>query len=338
MADALDLLIARGPQQVDFSGITNLPESFSKGQQMGADYRTRQSLKGGLPRTADGQIDFAAAADMIAKAGNTQGALDIAKTAASAGNQAFDQNYKTQMLDIYRQKAGKESQPAIVQQAVAGGLKPGTPEYNEYILRSGRPPQTAKPLAQNTVNALGEAGEGVTNFGRLVSTWSPNFGGKGMAWIGELQNAAGRNLPPVTDNLRNNADQAAWWQDYQEQKNIIRNKLFGSALTATEKGEFEKASINPGMQPDQIKKNLDRQQAAAKRAATKMASYYVKAGYQPDQIEAALGVPLAELGIRGAQTTSAGASPPQAGATQAEQTRTIGGKTYFMQNGQWFEQ
>jgi len=335
MATDIAALIAKGPPKLDFSALMNTPEAFAQGQQIGADYRSRQALKGGLPRTPDGQIDFAAAADMLAKTGDREGAFKSAGLATASGNNAFDRQYKTEMLGLARQRTNKENQPAIVQQAIAGGLKPGTPEYNEYILRSGRPPQTAKPLAQNTVKSLGEAGEQVITFDRLVSTWNPAFGGKGLAIIGEAQNWAGRNLPGATENLRNNADQAAWWQDYQGQKNLIRNKLFGSALTATEKGEFEKASINPGMQPDQIKKNLDRQQAAAKRAATKLANYYVKAGYQPDQIEAAIGVPLSELGISG------GGQKPAAGASgqQPRQTKTIGDKTYFQdQSGNWFEQ
>jgi hypothetical protein len=73
--------------------------------------------------------------------------------------------------------------------------------------------------------------------------------------------------------------------------------LFGSALTVTEKNEFDKANINPGMTPQAIKANLKIQREATQRAAAKLAKTYVKMGYEPDQIEAALGVPLAGLGI-----------------------------------------
>jgi hypothetical protein len=78
MAD-ITSLIARGPAKLDFSSIMNLPDAFAKGQAIGADYRARQALSGGLPRAADGSIDFAAAADMLARAGDKEGAIGLIK-------------------------------------------------------------------------------------------------------------------------------------------------------------------------------------------------------------------------------------------------------------------
>jgi hypothetical protein len=107
--------------------------------------------------------------------------------------------------------------------------------------------------------------------------------------VGELQNTIGRNVGGGY------GEQAQWWQDYQTQKNTVRHALFGSALTATEKAEFDKAAITPGMSDETVSKNLQRQKMIAQRAARKLAAAYAKSGYSSEAIEAAVGVPMSEL-------------------------------------------
>ena len=75
----------------------------------------------------------------------------------------------------------------------------------------------------------------------------------------------------------------------------MRNKLFGSALTETERNEFDKAQITPGMNAELVKKNLARQDAASKKAAAKLAQSYLADGYKPEAVEAALGYRLEDL-------------------------------------------
>lgn len=89
-------LIAGGPPRLDFSALTSLPDAFAKGQQIGADYRSRQALSGGLPRTADGQIDFASAADLIARAGDQRGLLALSGLANN------DRDYKFRVQEAQR--------------------------------------------------------------------------------------------------------------------------------------------------------------------------------------------------------------------------------------------
>jgi hypothetical protein len=153
---------------------------------------------------------------------------------------------------------------------------------------------TTRPLPHNAVKDIAAAGAAYGDYQRLVGGFRDEFGGYRLQALGDLANVAGRNLPGATDERQR---QAEWWADYQPKKNQVRNDLFGSALTATEKAEFEKADINPGMTPKAIKANLDRQAAAATRAAKKLADFYIKSGRSPDEIEAALGVPLEELGV-----------------------------------------
>ncbi len=166
-----------------------------------------------------------------------------------------------------------------------------------------------RPLPSSAINNLASTGEAATNQGRLSDTFKNEYAGQPIA--GNAWNWVGRTFGG------DSAPQAEWWQDYQSQKNVVRNKLFGSALTAQEKGEFEKADINPGMSPDVIRTNLTRQNAAATRAARKLATAYSSQGYSREVIEGALGIPLGDLGVQapgatGSATTDAG-QPGQGG-------------------------
>lgn len=154
-----------------------------------------------------------------------------------------------------------------------------------------------KELNTKTINDLSEAGSQLGTFDALTQSWSPEYGGRGGGLpviggvVGATENALGRG------GYGGYEQQAQWWSDYQSQKNIVRNKLFGSALTATEKGEFDKANISPEMDPKLIEKNLARQREAARAAAAKLANAYAKQGYSREAIEDAIGYSLDDIGM-----------------------------------------
>lgn len=166
------------------------------------------------------------------------------------------------------------------------------------------PPSTAnRPLPTNAIKDLGEKGESVVTFRRLLGNFKDDFGGKKSETAGNIENAVGRTFD------LGKGSQADWWQDYQNQKNIIRNKLFGSALTQTEKEEFDKANIHPGMTPEIIKSNLSRQHSAAVRAARKMSGAYKAGGYSEEMINEALGFSSEDLAAEGIGGGGAGGKP-----------------------------
>lgn len=183
---------------------------------------------------------------------------------------------------------------------------------------SARPAAPPKPLPQNAVKALSDAGESFGDLTRIAGSFQPAYGGWKVGKLGEAANQIAR-----TTGI-GNTEAADWWSDYAQKRNVVRNKLFGSALTAQEKAEFEKADITPGMTPDAIQKVLARQQAAALGAARKLAAYHVKTGRDPAEIEAAMGVGLDELGVTaGGGSGNAPAAPaasaprPSSGAQPA---------------------
>ncbi len=155
-----------------------------------------------------------------------------------------------------------------------------------------------KDLSQNTITKLGETGGAYGTFSNLYSGFSDDYAGAGYgipgvgAAVGAAQNTLGRG-GIGTETMQKQAD---WWSDYQTQKNLTRNTLFGSALTKTEKDEFDKANIHPGMAPEQVRKNLLRQQEAARAAAAKLARSWATQGYRREAIEEAIGFNLDELG------------------------------------------
>lgn len=140
---------------------------------------------------------------------------------------------------------------------------------------------------------LSELGGIASRFDGLNSTFKDNYAGYKSDAIGEFALKAGRNVPGTPGAAP--VDAADWWQGYQDHKNLVRNKLFGSALTSTERDEFDKAQITPGMAPELVKKNLARQNAAARSAAAKLAESYLADGVDSATIEATLGYKLSDL-------------------------------------------
>lgn len=138
-----------------------------------------------------------------------------------------------------------------------------------------------KPLPPNVISDLSNKSESVSTAQRLKESFKKDYVGFGFDTIGE-----------ATIAIRKRSDKpemiqmAGWWEDYQNYKNEVRNKLFGSALTAPEKAEFEKAMITPSMSPAKAEENLKRQYEVADRAFTKLTNAYSTAGYSKSTIDA----------------------------------------------------
>lgn len=182
-------------------------------------------------------------------------------------------------------------------EAIPGGPQdPATATALARAKAEGKP-REAKPLAQNTLKVLADAGAKVQDFGRFTSTFDDGYAGYGIKGVGgnmlgEAANTMGRNVSGSSY-----APQAQYWQDYAQHRNQIRNSLFGSALTATEKAEFDKTDITPGMSPQAIRSNLARNEDLAKKAARRMAAPHLAQGVPVQVLEDALGMNLSDLGI-----------------------------------------
>jgi hypothetical protein len=214
-----------------------------------------------------------------------------------------------QWLQKLRQDDPVKFNQIMEQQIGGGGSQRKTAEIEEYEYeqnqrkgrglneqpidewRATRRPRSVGELPPKVVSDMGERGTAIQDQDRYATTFKDSYGGKGVfGFGGELANSIARKDLGVGDK-----EAAGWWQDYDRHKNVVRNQLFGSALTAPEKQAFEAADITPGMDPAMIRNNLRVQNEAARRAAKKLADYYVKTGRPTEQIEAAMGVPLSSL-------------------------------------------
>jgi len=132
---------------------------------------------------------------------------------------------------------------------------------------------------------LGEA-KVAKSYANLASTFDPRFAGYGVDAIGELKKLQAR-AAPMSEFDR---DLTAWWMKYQEQVNAVRNDLFGSALTETEKNEFLKAMVTPGMDSEIAKRNLETQARILRDAYNTKVDVHRKQGWKVSGLEGQAGV------------------------------------------------
>lgn len=162
---------------------------------------------------------------------------------------------------------GSDGKPVLVSRADAIGKQPAGS-------------QLGKALPTALQNKLTEAAELADATTRFSTTFKPEFGGKTLT--GGLSNTAGRMLGDDTG-------QSQWWQDYELHQSQVRNKLFGSALTAPEIEAWNKSAINPRMESGEITKNLARRQGLENKAFDRIYNGAVAGGYNKEQIEAFTG-------------------------------------------------
>ena len=141
---------------------------------------------------------------------------------------------------------------------------------------------------------LGEA-KVAKSYANLSSTFDPGYTGYTFDAIGDLKKLQAK-AAPMSEFDR---DLTAWWMKYQEQVNAVRNDLFGSALTETEKNEFLKAMVTPGMDSEIAKRNLETQARILRNAYNEKVEVHRKQGWKVSGLEG-------QADAVGATTTSSG--------------------------------
>lgn len=194
----------------------------------------------------------------------------------------------------------------------------------------GGPAALGKALPTAMVKDL-EKQTGLANTtSRLSNSFKEDFGGK--TWTGETGNYAGRIFGDQTG-------QSQWWQDYRLHEAQVRNELFGASLTAGEQSAWEKTSINPRMDAEQIKANLKRREeieAAALERSMRSASV---AGYNKSQIEELTGRQIPTGKKQGADKGKDVMSelPPASSSMGRTVLDNDTGKRYRSNGRQWVE-
>ena len=143
-------------------------------------------------------------------------------------------------------------------------------------------PKVERALPGPLQKQLTESAEMSDATQRFTGTFNDEYGGFKFGKVGDVVNWAKRTFG-------DESGQAQWWKDYELHQSQVRNKLFGSALTAPEIAAWNKSAINPGMDPKQIRLNLTRRENLETTAINRLMRGSAAGGYSRDQIEAFTG-------------------------------------------------
>lgn len=168
----------------------------------------------------------------------------------------------------------------IVQRDVQIGPKSGTKE---------------KVLPSSMQKDLGDKAQARETLTGLVASFDNNYGGFLSDTVADIgMEAARRGIPsPASDAAAN------WWSDYNRYKGVVRNKLFGSALTGYEIKEWNKFDAKPSQTPETIRYNIDQQKKIIEGALRRRARSLAAQGYSRQGIEEELGMPIGDVGKAG---------------------------------------
>lgn len=155
-----------------------------------------------------------------------------------------------------------------------------------------------KPIPQGQSKAYESDINQYRSLDAAVRGFKPGFGGN-MA--GGLENMAqGLYCGVGTPGQRD------WWAAFNATDNMIRNGLFGSALTEHEKRAYESTTIAPSMDAREITKNLSRRREIVRAALTRRQRYLAAQGYSREAIVELAGEDFG--GIGGGRAGTAGSA------------------------------
>jgi hypothetical protein len=287
--------------QVDFYNmLSGLGDTIAKQQKEAARKQAFQDIN-----NPDGTVDFQKAILGLTKAGDVEGAARISQLAGAAEDRKFrqqeavrSQGNADRTFQLQERTLAGERVPPGFERNPGGGLRPiaGGAADPEYIAKINEAKTKPRNMSISDIGKLSEEGGKFSQVAGFGDSFKPEYAGYKMNAVGQAANLAGRNLPEAIVG-KSVAAGADWWQGYDRYKNVIRNDLFGSALTKTEKDAFEAADITPGMDPSQIQRNLKRQKEIIETNIKNKASAMVEAGYDPVAVGKSYGIDLAKLGV-----------------------------------------
>lgn len=280
-----------------FAGSGLNPKDYASARLSGQEYGNRsnivaEALKGNLPAAGAYSMGLAKGPLQMTKIeGNTAFnpylQADQDTFATDVGRSQISKNQAQAQASIIRaMKTGSGGGGGGGQGKAPSGYRWGPDGESLVPIPGGpadKPGAVGKPLGAPTINKLAGDAEKLETLQVLEQSFQDKFAGNKTG--GDLENLVGRlGLPGATPG------QSDWWQRYDRQKNVVRNELFGAALTANEQAEFDKADINPNMAPATVKKNLATQAGVIERALKRQARTWAAQGYNADALREATGL------------------------------------------------
>lgn len=150
----------------------------------------------------------------------------------------------------------------------------------------------SRQLSVTDMTKLSEEGQKFSDIAGFKETFKDNYAGY------KVGGSTAMGLARVGLPVAASPEAASFWQGYDRFKNVVRNDLFGAALTRPEMEAFEKADINPNLDPKIIRANLELQQKIVTNGLRRKAQALIVQGYDPRVVASTYGVDLRkDLGI-----------------------------------------
>lgn len=149
-------------------------------------------------------------------------------------------------------------------------------KLNKEAADAGKGKELTKPLLED----FEKKGGAVEQMVNLKSSFRPEYAGK-IPVFGELERRFKEMLPMNQEDR----EFVLWWKDYQDRINVIRNELFGSALTDPERIEFEKAMVKLTTEPELVMQYLEKAERLAKQKFLSQKSVIEKQGWSTAGVE-----------------------------------------------------
>lgn len=140
--------------------------------------------------------------------------------------------------------------------------------------------KTGKPLSQKEAFDLEDLNERLGNTRDYLSKFKDNYAGMGM--LGDPKMWAAKKLGSWAP--QDAQDTANWWADVRMNiTNIMRNKIFGSALSAHEKAAWEAADkLTPASDPRVVRATLQRATDLLEKRLARHALFRIGEGHDPE--------------------------------------------------------
>lgn len=170
---------------------------------------------------------------------------------------------------------------------------------------AARAEQTAARLSVSDSDALRRKVAAFSKLLRSAQGFKDDFSNLGAG----VENVA-QAYSPVSVGTPGQRD---WWSDFKAADNLVRNELFGASLSGGEKAAYGETTVQPGMNPNEVRTNINRRVEEARAEMRRLVNSLYAGGYNKEQIDATIGefLPVIQSDT---PVVSAGTTPKSVGA------------------------
>jgi len=200
-----------------------------------------------------------------------------------------------------------------------------------------------KPVPQAEAKQMDDLATSQQSLDQLMKGFNDQYVGYGLNDIGNLANAAKHRLGDA-----GSVAQTQWWQQYNDWTQSMLKALHGARITQQEIDMFNKSHIDPSMNANSARQNMDRQLTIANTALARHASS-ARQSYNPAEVYQRMGGDVSANIMRNpsyispfyqgvAKTHLGGGQQQSPLAAGAVASKVINGQTYYQDaQGHWFQ-